>query len=42
MASAAPDVLVLVLETVAGRHDLQQIAAGDLLPGRAGRSQKVP
>jgi hypothetical protein len=35
------DVLVLVFDIVAGSQDLQQVAAGDLLPGNAGRSHKV-
>jgi hypothetical protein len=40
IASGIADFLVLVFGIVAGRHDLPQIAAGDLLPGCAGRSQE--
>ena len=35
------DLLVLVCEIVAGRQDLQQIAAGERLPGNAGGSHKA-
>jgi hypothetical protein len=34
------DVLVRVFHIVAGRQDPEQIAAGDLLPGSAGRSHE--
>src|SRR5215472_9399001 len=34
------DVLVLVFDIVAGRQELKQIAAGDLLPGNAGGSHE--
>jgi hypothetical protein len=39
-AFGTADVPVRVFDVVAGRHDLQQIAAGDLLPGGAGRSHE--
>jgi hypothetical protein len=40
MASASPMSSSSFSDIVAGRQDLQQIAAGDLLPGSAGRSHE--